>query len=245
MFSPPDVDVPVFLCICMNGDDKVSLYVARDLAIFVLKKTWLISEFENCFMSTTGKSMSMILSTMFRMTHPSLFNTKRFDEEEIIVPGGVCVCVCVCVCLCVCVCVCVFVCVCLCVCMCLCVYVFVCVCICVCMYLCVYVFGCVVFVCVCVCVCVFLCLCVCVCACLCLISSVIIIFSPVRNRKMLLCHFEDFHPPCAKKECVCFMQNVEMVRMTTYAYVCVCVCVYACVYKPISVFLYLYISVSL
>lgn len=35
-----------------------------------------------------GKSMSMILSTMFRMTHPSLFNTKRFNSEDILVPGG-------------------------------------------------------------------------------------------------------------------------------------------------------------
>eukprot|EP00471_Norrisiella_sphaerica_P004043 CAMPEP_0184485530 /NCGR_PEP_ID=MMETSP0113_2-20130426/7119_1 /TAXON_ID=91329 /ORGANISM="Norrisiella sphaerica, Strain BC52" /LENGTH=388 /DNA_ID=CAMNT_0026866999 /DNA_START=30 /DNA_END=1196 /DNA_ORIENTATION=+ len=36
-----------------------------------------------------GTSMSMILSTMFRMTHPSLFNTKRFGTDDIIVPGGV------------------------------------------------------------------------------------------------------------------------------------------------------------
>eukprot|EP00466_Bigelowiella_natans_P003293 jgi/Bigna1/80542/fgenesh1_pg.72_\ len=36
-----------------------------------------------------GTSMSMILATMFRMTHPSLYNTKRFGQEDIIVPGGV------------------------------------------------------------------------------------------------------------------------------------------------------------
>ncbi|GAB5364049.1 hypothetical protein AAMO2058_000936300 [Amorphochlora amoebiformis] len=36
-----------------------------------------------------GTSMSMILSTMFRMTHPSLFNTKRFGQDNILVPGGV------------------------------------------------------------------------------------------------------------------------------------------------------------
>jgi len=36
-----------------------------------------------------GSSMGMILSTMFRMTHPSLFNTRRFGNESVLVPGGV------------------------------------------------------------------------------------------------------------------------------------------------------------
>ena len=35
-----------------------------------------------------GAAMNMSLSTLFRWAHPSIYNMKRYKEEEIVVPGG-------------------------------------------------------------------------------------------------------------------------------------------------------------
>ena len=35
-----------------------------------------------------GANTNMQLSTLFRWTHPSIFNLKRYSEDEILVPGG-------------------------------------------------------------------------------------------------------------------------------------------------------------
>jgi len=35
-----------------------------------------------------GKSTNMTLSTLFRWTHPSIYNSMRYKEDEIVVPGG-------------------------------------------------------------------------------------------------------------------------------------------------------------
>ena len=35
-----------------------------------------------------GKSANMALSTLFRWTHPSIYNLKRYKDEELLVPGG-------------------------------------------------------------------------------------------------------------------------------------------------------------